>query len=212
MRVAVEMSDSHRNGWSDYLRDTERNRDAVASLGIVRSADAARRPQRAEPRPAPPRDRLRSRDRIARTCCAPSCNCFAWPPSPPRADSRPATSASPRRGSLPRWACWPGSTTSRSRWASSSGTPPRSVASPRHCMPSSRACSPRPARRSAPTHRVPMMPQPDDADGHPPTAAPPRCPPFRPTAWCSGRTSSPPSAAAPAPSAAQQPSVPPSAQ
>ena len=36
VRVAVEMSDSHRNGWSDYLRDTERNRDAVALLGIVR--------------------------------------------------------------------------------------------------------------------------------------------------------------------------------
>lgn len=39
VRVAVEMSDSQRNGWSDYLRDTERNRDAVASLGIVRSSE-----------------------------------------------------------------------------------------------------------------------------------------------------------------------------
>lgn len=39
VRVAVEMSDSHRNGWSDYLRDNERNRDAVASLGIVRSVE-----------------------------------------------------------------------------------------------------------------------------------------------------------------------------
>ncbi|MFP5070163.1 Fis family transcriptional regulator [Pseudonocardia nantongensis] len=39
VRVAVEMSDSQRNGWSDYLRDTERNRDAVASLGIVRSPE-----------------------------------------------------------------------------------------------------------------------------------------------------------------------------
>ena len=39
VRVTVEMSDSHRNGWSDYLRDAERNRDAIASLGIVKSVE-----------------------------------------------------------------------------------------------------------------------------------------------------------------------------
>lgn len=39
VRVVVEMSDSHRGaGWGAYLDETERNRDARASLGIVRSA------------------------------------------------------------------------------------------------------------------------------------------------------------------------------
>ncbi|MDN5858638.1 MAG: Fis family transcriptional regulator [Pseudonocardia sp.] len=39
VRVVVEMSDSNRGaGWGAYLDETERNRDARASLGIVRSA------------------------------------------------------------------------------------------------------------------------------------------------------------------------------
>jgi len=40
VRVVVEMSDSNRGtAWGAYLDETERNRDARASLGIVRSAD-----------------------------------------------------------------------------------------------------------------------------------------------------------------------------
>ena len=39
VRVVVEMSDSNRGaGWSAYLDETERNRDARVSLGIVRTA------------------------------------------------------------------------------------------------------------------------------------------------------------------------------
>jgi hypothetical protein len=38
-RVVIEMSDSVRAGWGDYLDEAERNRDAAASLGLVRSAD-----------------------------------------------------------------------------------------------------------------------------------------------------------------------------
>lgn len=37
-RVVIEMSDSVRTGWGDYLDEAERNRDAAASLGLVRSA------------------------------------------------------------------------------------------------------------------------------------------------------------------------------
>lgn len=37
-RVVVEMTDSSRVGWSDYLDEAERNRDAAASLGVVRKA------------------------------------------------------------------------------------------------------------------------------------------------------------------------------
>lgn len=40
VRVVVEMSDSHRGGaWGPYLDEAERNRDALASLGLVRSAE-----------------------------------------------------------------------------------------------------------------------------------------------------------------------------
>lgn len=38
-RIVVEMTDSRRTGWSSYLDVAERNRDAHASLGVVRSAD-----------------------------------------------------------------------------------------------------------------------------------------------------------------------------
>lgn len=38
-RVVIEMTDSARTGWTDYLAEAERNRDAVASLGLVRSID-----------------------------------------------------------------------------------------------------------------------------------------------------------------------------
>ncbi len=38
-RVVVEMTDSLRSGWSDYLVEAERNRQAAASLGIVRSPE-----------------------------------------------------------------------------------------------------------------------------------------------------------------------------
>lgn len=38
-RVVVEMTDSARTGWTDYLGEAERNRDAVASLGLVRTID-----------------------------------------------------------------------------------------------------------------------------------------------------------------------------
>jgi hypothetical protein len=36
-RVVVEMTDSARAGWSDYLDEAERNRDAAAALGLVRT-------------------------------------------------------------------------------------------------------------------------------------------------------------------------------
>jgi hypothetical protein len=39
VRVALEMTDSERSGWSAYLDEAERNRGAIASLGIVRNAD-----------------------------------------------------------------------------------------------------------------------------------------------------------------------------
>jgi hypothetical protein len=35
-RVVMEMTDSARVGWSEYLDEAERNRDAAASLGLVR--------------------------------------------------------------------------------------------------------------------------------------------------------------------------------
>jgi vacuolar-type H+-ATPase subunit E/Vma4 len=38
-RVVIEMSDSVRAGWGDYLDEAERNRLAVAALGLVRSAE-----------------------------------------------------------------------------------------------------------------------------------------------------------------------------
>ena len=38
-RVVVEMSDSQRPAWGAYLDEAERNRDALASLGLVRSAE-----------------------------------------------------------------------------------------------------------------------------------------------------------------------------
>ncbi|MEU4803059.1 Fis family transcriptional regulator [Actinosynnema sp. NPDC023587] len=38
-RVVIEMTDSARTGWTDYLDEAERNRDAVASLGLVRTID-----------------------------------------------------------------------------------------------------------------------------------------------------------------------------
>lgn len=37
-RVVLEMTDSPRTGWNAYLDEAERNRDAVASLGLVREA------------------------------------------------------------------------------------------------------------------------------------------------------------------------------
>lgn len=39
VRIVVEMTDSERRGWGDYLSEAERNRGARASLGIVRTAD-----------------------------------------------------------------------------------------------------------------------------------------------------------------------------
>lgn len=39
LRVVLEMTDSERRGWSDYLDEAERNRDALASLGLVRSPE-----------------------------------------------------------------------------------------------------------------------------------------------------------------------------
>jgi hypothetical protein len=36
-RLVVEITDSTRTGWSDYLDEAERNREAVASLGLVRA-------------------------------------------------------------------------------------------------------------------------------------------------------------------------------
>jgi hypothetical protein len=38
-RVVIEMTDSCRKGWPAYLREAERNRDAAAALGLVRTAD-----------------------------------------------------------------------------------------------------------------------------------------------------------------------------
>lgn len=37
-RVVLEMTDSTRTTWNDYLEESERNRDAAASLGLVREA------------------------------------------------------------------------------------------------------------------------------------------------------------------------------
>lgn len=37
--MVLEMTDCQRSGWSDYLVEAERNRQAAASLGIVRSAE-----------------------------------------------------------------------------------------------------------------------------------------------------------------------------
>ncbi|WP_175582732.1 hypothetical protein [Nocardioides guangzhouensis] len=40
VRVVLEMTDSARTGWNDYLDEAERNRDAVAvALGLVRTAE-----------------------------------------------------------------------------------------------------------------------------------------------------------------------------
>lgn len=38
-RVFLEMTDSARAGWTDYLDEAERNRDAAASLGLVRATE-----------------------------------------------------------------------------------------------------------------------------------------------------------------------------
>lgn len=38
-RVVIEMTDSARTGWTEYFGEAERNRDAVASLGLVRTID-----------------------------------------------------------------------------------------------------------------------------------------------------------------------------
>lgn len=38
-RVVVEVTDSARNDWTSYFDEAERNRDAAAALGIVRTAD-----------------------------------------------------------------------------------------------------------------------------------------------------------------------------
>jgi hypothetical protein len=38
-RVVIEMTDSGREGWPEYLREAERNRQAAAALGLVRTAD-----------------------------------------------------------------------------------------------------------------------------------------------------------------------------
>ncbi|MGW4632717.1 Fis family transcriptional regulator [Nocardia sp. NPDC004415] len=38
-RVVIEMTDSDRKGWTDYLDEAERNRQAAASLGIVRTPE-----------------------------------------------------------------------------------------------------------------------------------------------------------------------------
>ncbi|MFX0578876.1 Fis family transcriptional regulator [Nocardia nepalensis] len=38
-RVVLEMTDSHRKGWIDYLDEAERNRQAAAALGIVRTPE-----------------------------------------------------------------------------------------------------------------------------------------------------------------------------
>jgi hypothetical protein len=38
-RVAVEMTDSTRAGWAEYLDEAERNRQAGSALGLVRTSD-----------------------------------------------------------------------------------------------------------------------------------------------------------------------------
>lgn len=38
-RVVIEMTDSARTGWTDYFDEAERNRKAVAALGLVRTAE-----------------------------------------------------------------------------------------------------------------------------------------------------------------------------
>jgi hypothetical protein len=38
-RVVIEMTDSARTGWTDYFSEAERNRDAIASLGLVGAID-----------------------------------------------------------------------------------------------------------------------------------------------------------------------------
>ena len=38
-RVLIEMTDSPRKGWVDYLDEAERNRNAAASLGLVRTPE-----------------------------------------------------------------------------------------------------------------------------------------------------------------------------
>ncbi|WP_319431578.1 Fis family transcriptional regulator [Mycobacterium sp. RTGN5] len=38
-RVVLEMTDSARTGWAEYLNEAERNRQAVAALGLVRTTD-----------------------------------------------------------------------------------------------------------------------------------------------------------------------------
>lgn len=38
-RVVIEMTDSAREGWAEYLGEAERNRQAAASLGLVRTAE-----------------------------------------------------------------------------------------------------------------------------------------------------------------------------
>jgi hypothetical protein len=38
-RVVLEMTDSPRTGWGDYFDEAERNRDASAALGLVRSVE-----------------------------------------------------------------------------------------------------------------------------------------------------------------------------
>ncbi|WP_216843471.1 hypothetical protein [Phytoactinopolyspora alkaliphila] len=38
-RVVFEMTDSARRGWTPYLDEAERNRDATAALGLVRTID-----------------------------------------------------------------------------------------------------------------------------------------------------------------------------
>jgi hypothetical protein len=38
-KLVVEMTDSARTGWGDYFDEAERNRDAVAALGLVRTTD-----------------------------------------------------------------------------------------------------------------------------------------------------------------------------
>ena len=38
-RVVLEMTDSPRSGWGAYLDEAERNRDAAASIGVVRTTD-----------------------------------------------------------------------------------------------------------------------------------------------------------------------------
>ncbi len=39
VRVVLEMTDSARTGWTDYFDEAERNRNAVAALGLVRTAE-----------------------------------------------------------------------------------------------------------------------------------------------------------------------------